>query len=119
MRYVVDPYPGCFVLSRCRWLPDDAQNTLAFGGYYAARASKPNPFVRHWCPNAQLSSCVIILLCAVPGLRVVCINTNFYADNNFWLVANHSDYSGQVGTSCLKLCFFRFLLPVWHLRLRA
>jgi len=52
------------------WLPDDAINTLKFGGYYTARIR--------------------------PGLRVISLNTNLYADGNFWLFMNYSDYGNQL-----------------------
>jgi hypothetical protein len=41
------------------FLPADAQKTMAFGGYYQARAR--------------------------PGLRVVSLNSNYMTDDNFWI----------------------------------
>jgi hypothetical protein len=52
------------------YLPQDALHTLRYAGYYTARVR--------------------------PGLRVISLNSNYYASGNFWLVSNNTDYSSQL-----------------------
>jgi sphingomyelin phosphodiesterase len=51
-------------------LPEDAQATLAYGGYYQARVR--------------------------PGLRVVSLNSNYFTKDNFWLLGNQTDAEDQL-----------------------
>jgi len=51
-------------------LPDDAKTTMSYGGYYQARAR--------------------------PGLRVISLNSNYFTDDNFWLLANQTDAENQL-----------------------
>jgi sphingomyelin phosphodiesterase len=51
------------------YLPYDAQRTLLYGGYYQS-------LIR-------------------PGLRVISLNNNYYANADFWLLINNTDISSQ------------------------
>jgi len=52
------------------FLPEDAQKTMAYGGYFQARVR--------------------------PGLRVVSLNSNFLTDDNFWIWSNKTDGQRQL-----------------------
>ncbi|XP_061595205.1 sphingomyelin phosphodiesterase [Cololabis saira] len=52
------------------WLPEEALKTLRYGGFYTVRIQ--------------------------PGLRVVSLNMNFCARENFWLMVNSTDPADQL-----------------------